>query len=111
MKLLLDENISDRIAARIAEDYPGTVHVKQIDLRRSDDAAIWAYAKENGYVIASKDGDFHQLSLLHGFPPKVIYLNVGNCPTSAILALLHGKAVEIKAFEQSNVESILILSR
>jgi predicted nuclease of predicted toxin-antitoxin system len=111
MKLLLDENISDRIAAKIAHDYPGTVHVKQIDLRRRDDAAIWAYAKENGYVIASKDGDFHQLSLLHGFPPKVIYLNVGNCATSAILALLIGKAMEIRAFEQSPVESILILSR
>jgi len=111
MKLLLDENISNRIAVKVADLYPGTVHVKQIDLLRRADADVWEYAKANGFVIASKDGDFHHLSLLHGFPPKVIYLDVGNGPTSAILALLRGRAGEITAFGESPAENILVLSR
>jgi predicted nuclease of predicted toxin-antitoxin system len=111
MKLLLVENISDRVFVKVADLYPGTVHVKQAGLTRVDDAGIWEYAKRNGYVIASKDGDFHQLSLVHGFPPKVIYLDVGNCATADVLALLRGKAAEIAAFERSPVESIFVLSK
>ena len=111
MKLLLDENISDRVAAKVADLYPGTVHVKQAGLMHEADADIWEYAKKNGYVIVSKDGDFHQLSLVRGFPPKVIYLDVGNCTTTGILALVRGKVAEITAFEQNAVESILVLSR
>lgn len=111
MKRLLDENLSDRMAAKIADVYPGTVHVKQIGWLRKADGEIWEYAKEPGYVIASKDGDFHQLSLLRGFPPKVIYLDVGNCATAAILALLREKSADIMAFGQSPAASILVLTR
>lgn len=38
MKLLLDENLSDRIIDRIIDLYPGSKHVKALGLTNTDDA-------------------------------------------------------------------------
>jgi len=110
MKLLIDENLSDRIALIVADLFPGSIHVKQAGLIRSDDLVIWNYAKFNEFVIVSKDGDFHQLSLVHGFPPKVIYLDIGNSPTRQVVSLLRSHEGNIKNFFASRSESILIIS-
>jgi predicted nuclease of predicted toxin-antitoxin system len=64
MKLLLDENLSDRIIPRIIDLYPGSEHVKTLTLTNTDDGIIWEYAKVNNFAIVSKDSDFHQRSLL-----------------------------------------------
>jgi predicted nuclease of predicted toxin-antitoxin system len=108
MKLLFDENLSDRLVTQVADLFPGSVHVKQVNLAEKSDAEIWNFAKAHGYAIVSKDWDFHQLSLLYGFPPKVVYLNIGNSATHEILALLRNKFPQIMAFNDSPVESILI---
>ncbi|MBT9311322.1 DUF5615 family PIN-like protein [Leptothoe kymatousa TAU-MAC 1615] len=71
MKLLLDENLSDRIIRSVIDLYPGSEHVKTVNLMHTDDAVIWEYARAYDFVIVSKDSDFHQRSLLHGHPPKV----------------------------------------
>jgi predicted nuclease of predicted toxin-antitoxin system len=65
VKLLLDENLSDRIIHRIIDLYPDSEHVKTLGLINTDDAVIWDHAKANGFVIVSKDADFHQRSLLY----------------------------------------------
>ena len=59
MKLLLDENLSDRIVQKIVDLYPASQHVKNLLLTNTDDAIIWEYAKANNFVIVSKDADFH----------------------------------------------------
>jgi predicted nuclease of predicted toxin-antitoxin system len=64
VKLLLDENLSDRTIPRIIDLYPNSEHVKTLGLLNTDDAIIWEYAKINGFMIVSKDSDFHQRSLL-----------------------------------------------
>lgn len=110
MKLLLDENLSDRIISRIVDLYPGSEHVKTLKLTNTDDAIIWQYAKANDFVIASKDSDFHQRSLLYGHPPKFIYLQVGNCPTSKIVQVLRENFDTIVLFENRELESILVLA-
>ncbi len=73
MKLLLDENLSDRIIAQILDLYPGSTHVKSEGLILCDDAVIWAFARQHGYAIVSKDADFHQRSLVFGYPPKLLF--------------------------------------
>ncbi|MFN7658232.1 MAG: DUF5615 family PIN-like protein, partial [Dolichospermum sp.] len=88
MKLLLDENLSDRIVDKILDLYPDSQHVKTLGLINTDDAIIWEFAKINSFVIISKDSDFHQRSLLYGHPPKFIYLRIGNSPTSKIVQIL-----------------------
>jgi len=42
VKLLLDENVSDRIVTQIAELFPGSAHVKTIGLDKADDRVICA---------------------------------------------------------------------
>ncbi len=109
MKLLLDENLSDRIIPRIIDLYPNSQHVKNLGLINTEDAEIWEYAKANEFVILSKDADFHQRSLLYGHPPKFIYLRIGNCPTSKIVQILRNNLEIILQFEHSETESLLVL--
>ena len=109
MKLLLDENLSDRIIHRIIDLYPDSAHVKTLALTNTDDLIIWEYANTNDFVIVSKDSDFHQRSLLYGHPPKFIYLRIGNSPTSKIVQILRDNFDTIILFGNSEVESILVL--
>jgi len=108
MKLLLDENLSQRIVMHIADMYDAK-HIKEFNLERANDDVIWEFAKLNGYIIVSKDSDFHQRSLLWGHPPKLIYLKVGNCKTVDIVKILLDNHVIIRAFDKSEYEDILVL--
>jgi predicted nuclease of predicted toxin-antitoxin system len=110
VKLLLDENLSDRIIHRIVDLYANSEHVKTLGLTNTDDAIIWEYAKTNGFVIVSKDADFHQRSLLYSHPPKFIFLRIGNSPTSKISQILRDNFDTIIQFESSEAESILVLA-
>ena len=110
MKLLLDENLSDRIVDKIIDLYPDSQHVKTLGLINTDDAIIWEFAKINSFVIISKDSDFHQRSLLYGHPPKFIYLRIGNSPTSKIVQILRDNLSTITQFDSSDMESILVLT-
>lgn len=76
-----------------------------------DDTMIWDFVKSGDYMITSKDWDFHQLSLLRGFPPKVIYLDIGNCSTQEIVNLLRDKVSDIQTFYDNPLESLLILNK
>ena len=109
MKLLLDENLSDRIVPQILDLYPGSAHVKSYDLVHTDDTLIWSFAREHGYNIVSKDADFHQRSLLFGHPPKLVFLRVGNCPTRRITLLLRSNHVRLSAFDSDPHTSILVI--
>lgn len=110
MKLLLDENLSDRIVAQITDLFPGSSHVKAHGMLKTDDSVIWAFAKQHGFTIVSKDSDFHQRSLVVGAPPKFIFLRVGNCPTSRITTLVRSEFAVIQAFISDPAASVLILA-
>ena len=110
MKLLLDENLSDRIIDKIIDLYSNSQHVKILGLINTDDELIWEFAKFNDFVIVSKDADFHQRSLLYGHPPKFIYLRIGNSPTAKIIEILRVYFLIIVEFFDSETESLLILS-
>ena len=92
MKFLFDENLSPRLVKGLADVYPGSLHLRDCDLRGASDVKIWQYAEENGFAILSKDSDFAQRSSLLGSPPKVIWLRIGNCTTTRadfIFAMQH----------------------
>ena len=109
MKLLLDENLSDRVVPQILDLYPDSAHVKSHCLIHTDDVLIWSFAQQHGYTIVSKDADFHQRSLVFGHPPKLVFLRVGNCPTSRITQLLRSNYVLLSAFDSDPNTSILVL--
>ena len=110
MKLLFDENISPRLVAALSDVFPGSVHVRDVGLARATDAAIWAYARDRGLTILSKDSDFHQVSFLRGPPPKVIWIRRGNCSTVDIEALLRSNRNAILAFGVDEEAAFLALS-
>lgn len=78
MKLLLDENLSRRIVPLLQVEYPGSSQVALLQLETATDHEIWEYAKTNGFIIVTRDSDFHELSTLYGAPPKIIWLKTGN---------------------------------
>ncbi|HEX8162321.1 MAG TPA: DUF5615 family PIN-like protein [Pyrinomonadaceae bacterium] len=109
MKLLFDQNLSPRLPRQLADIYADSVHVREVGMRDADDAALWEYAKLNGFAIVSKDSDFQQRSLLYGYPPKIIWLRVGNCPVGTVEALLRKYSVAIHTFGLDSRKSYLLL--
>ena len=57
-----------------------------------------------------KDTDFRERSFVEGFPPKVIWLDVGNASTAPIGALLRNERPRIETFAAATDASLLILS-
>jgi predicted nuclease of predicted toxin-antitoxin system len=110
LKLLFDQNLSRHLPRRLADIYPGSKHVAELNLEKAEDSEIWDHARESGLTIVSKDTDFQQRSLLYGAPPKFIWRRVGNCPTSAIESLLRRSSPVIRTFLVDAEEAHLILS-
>lgn len=110
MRLLFDNNLSPRLVEPLADLYPDSVHVRSIGFQKASDQEIWDYAKASGYVIASKDTDFHQRSFLRGAPPKVIWIRRGNCSTGEIIDLIRMRSPEIESFDNDQDASFLAIS-
>jgi predicted nuclease of predicted toxin-antitoxin system len=109
VKLLYDENLSPALVAQLAPLYPNSAHVHDIGLGVVDDSAVWKRAKQEGYCIVSKDSDYYNLSVLHGHPPKVIWLRLGNCSTETILECLRNYRATIEKFGADADESVLLI--
>ena len=109
MKLLFDENVSPKLVGLLADAYPGSTHVRDAGLKGADDDLIWGYARDQGFVIVSKDDDFRHRSFVEGAPPKVVWLQVGNAATSAIAALLRDEAARLRGFEDEDESALLIV--
>jgi len=108
---LLDANLAGRLVAALSESFPGTVHVKQAGLERASDAEIWAYARENGFTILSKDADFRHLSLTLGAPPKFVWLRIGNCATDGAAVALVAATPRIREFLADGNATMLVVER
>lgn len=109
MSLLFDQNLSRRLVGLLAAEYPGAEHVHSAGLAGADDVAVWRYAAERNLVVVSKDSDFRHLALVHGPPPKVIWLRIGNGPTAAIAALLRARQADVQAFVADPDWALLVL--
>jgi predicted nuclease of predicted toxin-antitoxin system len=103
MKLLFDQNLSPRLAKSLSDLFPNSDHVFPLGLDESNDTQVWEYAKQNEFTLVTKDADFGDLSILRGFPPKVIWIRRGNCKTSEIESILRenlAAIVQLKNDEQ-----------
>lgn len=70
---------------------------------------MWEYAGTHGLLLVSKDSDFRQLAFLHGPPPKVLWLRLGNASTLAVLNVLLDSIEAIERFVMTEEESLLVL--
>ena len=109
MKLLFDQNLSPRLVGRLSDIFPSSEHVDRVGLGSVPDRAVWDYAAQNDYLIVSKDVDFSDMSVLLGAPPKVIWIQLGNCSTAEIEQLLRTHFNTIEDFEQDAALRLLRL--
>ena len=97
MKLLFDHNLSHKLAARLADVYPGSTQTRLLGFSRAADPEIWFHARTHAFLIVTKDNDFAELAILRGAPPKVVWLRIGNCSTAAVERLLRAQVHSIAA--------------
>lgn len=109
MKLLFDENLSPKLPSRLSDLFPNSLHVRDVGMKATIDPIVWDYAKDNDLMIVSKDADMHDLSLVLGNPPKVIWIRLGNCSTSQVENLLRREFSAIRSFFEDETLSLLAL--
>lgn len=109
MKLLFDHQLSPRLVKSLADSYPDSNHVYPLGLDRADDRTIWQYARDEGFLIVTRDADFSDLCTLLGFPPKVIWIRRGNCKTSAIEAILRRHYADVETLDRDMIVGVLTL--
>ncbi|MCC5899123.1 MAG: DUF5615 family PIN-like protein [Phormidium sp. BM_Day4_Bin.17] len=110
MRLLFDENLSPKLPNRLSDLFPDSLHVRDVDMKATIDPRVWDFAKDNNLMIVSKDADMHDLSLVLGNPPKVIWLRLGNCSTRQVEDVLRRNFDAIKLFYEDESLSLLALS-
>ena len=111
MKLLFDENLSDRIISRVADLFPDSTHIKAVGLREADDFVVWVWAKKHGFTIVSKDTDFHQRAIVFGQPAEVHMATCGELPDQPDHESFEISSSGYSAVIESETESLLILER
>ena len=109
MKLLFDQNSSPKLVSRLADLFPDSSHVQSVGLDCASDDQVWEHARLNGFAIVTKDEDFNNLSVVRGNPPKVIWLQLGNCTTAQVEAEFRSRFTEIEAFEKDPAVGTLVL--
>ena len=107
MKLLFDENLPASLVRRLADVFPGSRYVRDVGLKATDDALIWAYAKTNGCIVVSKDSDYADRSVLYGHPPKVVGVRLGNCTAQAVADLLRHHSATLHTFAEDPTAAFL----
>ncbi len=107
--LLFDENLSGRLVDELADLYPNSAHVEGVGLRGAPDHVVWEHARMHGHVLVTRDEDFHRLSVVRGFPPRVVWIRLGNCTTRQVAELLRARAADVAAFLADDEAGFLAL--
>jgi predicted nuclease of predicted toxin-antitoxin system len=99
MKLLLDANLSPRIAGWLREDGHEATHVIDHGLLSVADEAILAHAVANDQVIVSADSDFTAMLALRGLssPSLVLLRSADHLTPSEQAALLRANLPSVAA--------------
>ena len=96
---------------RLGDLYPGSAHVRQLNLQAVDDETVWRHAADAGFAIVTKDDDFRQRGFVRGAPPKVIWVRLGNCTTDEEEAVLRARQADIQTFADDPTAALLVLTR
>ena len=85
MKLLIDNQLPQALAAHLRHRGHDCVHVADAGLDEADDLTVWNHALAEGRVVVSKDEDFILLVTRPGDAGHLIWVRLGNCRNSALL--------------------------
>ena len=101
MRLLFDQNLSHKLVIRLADIFPDSSHAKVLGLSNEVDFVVWKFALENRFTIVTQDSDFYDLALLHGTPPKIVWIRSGNSSTDSVEELIRSNALAIQHLNSS----------
>ena len=91
MKLLVDKNLSWRVALRLRDTFPASAHVRAFGADTMSDDDIAQVAIRDRYVVATKDVDL--VKLCGKYPTlRVARLEIGNTPVAVAVELLRRSA-------------------
>ncbi len=101
MKFLIDANLPPALAAYLKRRGHDCVHVSTMAAKDSSDKTIWTLARRQARVVVSKDEDFFHLANRAMDRGILIWVRLGNCATSRLLATVGSHLGEI----ESRIES------
>lgn len=94
----MDNQLPVALARWLVSQGTDALHVLDIGFEAVPDAEIWARAITERWIVVSKDEDFLHLANRVGDTGRVLWVRVGNCRTSVLLARF---AVEWAAIGQA----------
>jgi predicted nuclease of predicted toxin-antitoxin system len=111
VKLLFDQNISFRILHKISAYFTEAKQIRSLGLENSTDSEIWEYAKTHDFTIVTFDADFIDLTNLKGFPPKIVWLRIGNTTTENIAKVIIENRLKLEEFIENTEIAFLEITR
>jgi predicted nuclease of predicted toxin-antitoxin system len=110
-RLLFDQNLAPRLVDRVAAAFPGSLHVRDLDLQVATDAEVLRVALERDLVIVTKDKDFADIVTTRANGPKVLWLMLGNVATDEIAESILAAAESIgRLLDDPSVEVVQMAS-
>jgi predicted nuclease of predicted toxin-antitoxin system len=94
VKLLFDQNLAPRLVRDLADLFPSSAHVRELGMESATDQEIWSHARDEDFVIVSKDNDFQQMS----------------CSVEESESILRTNSPRIHEFQNDQQAAFLVLS-
>jgi predicted nuclease of predicted toxin-antitoxin system len=107
--LLFDENLSTKLASKLADLFPTSSHVVLEGLRQASDLEIWRHARSRDFALVTADADFFALATALGPPPKVVWLRGCDYPTAVAERLIRRDAIRIAEFLRDASGALMIV--
>ena len=104
---LLDQNIPPGLIRRVEHVFNNMKYAEDCGLHNATDTDIWKYAQVHQMSIITRDKDFFDLCTLRGFPPKIIWIRLGNIKTQMMAESLIAHQPQIEKFLQNPDRGIL----
>jgi predicted nuclease of predicted toxin-antitoxin system len=109
VRLIVDNQLPIALARFLGASGFECAHVVDVGLDTACDRDIWAYARQNGLVIVTKDDDFRILaSQQRSIPPQVVWVRLGNCRKDALLRAFESLLPALKAALEAGEEVVEI---
>jgi predicted nuclease of predicted toxin-antitoxin system len=101
VKFLVDNQLPSALAKLLVSREHDAQHVLDVGLDAASDTEIWKYAAANSLVLITKDEDFSQRASQPGASVQVVWVRLGNCRKSALLAAFDSVLSEMQAALQA----------
>ena len=87
MKFLVDNQLPPALTKFLVSKGCDAAHVLELGLDSATDTDIWKFAKENSFVLITKDEDFARRASQPNANAQVVWVRLGNCRKTTLLSV------------------------